>query len=103
MSIRSLVVVAVLAACGSRPAPDPGVGNSSTAGIQPAPAPTPTERAAPWIARLDNPREAARAVDELEQLGDPTAIVAGERKPELGGLVIETTIVRNYFRRRGTP
>lgn len=76
MSIRSVVVVAVLAACGSRPAPNPGLGNSSTAGIQPTAAPAPTERAAPWIARLDNPREAARAVDELEQLGDPTAIEA---------------------------
>src|SRR5688572_5611954 len=28
-----------------------------------------------WIAKLDDPREAERAVTELEQLGNPTAIV----------------------------
>ncbi|MBA3454349.1 MAG: hypothetical protein H0T42_14750 [Deltaproteobacteria bacterium] len=74
MSIRSLVVVAVLAACGSSPAPGSGLGNSST--VPREAKPLPGGAAAPWIARLDQPREAARAIDELEQLGDPSAIEA---------------------------
>lgn len=74
MWIRSLLVVVVLGACGSGAAPSSGLGNSSTAAGRPRPAEPPPPLAAPWIARLDNPREAARAVDELEQLGDPSAI-----------------------------
>lgn len=72
MWIRSLVVVAVLGACGSRPSPTGGLGNTTTAPAQPTPAEP--GLAASWIAKLDNPREAARAVDELELLGDPSAI-----------------------------
>ena len=73
MWIRSLVVVAAVAGCGSRPAPKAGLGNSS-ADRSPPPTPAAAGLAAPWIAKLDDPREAERAVNELEQLGDPAAI-----------------------------
>ncbi len=73
MWIRSLVVLAAVAGCGSRPAPEAGLRNSSANRASPI-TPASTGLAAPWIAKLDDPHEAERAVNELEQLGDPTAI-----------------------------
>ncbi len=73
MWIRSLVVVAAVAGCGSRPAPAAGLGKSAPDRAAPI-QPVSIGPAAPWIAKLDDPREAERAVTELEQLGDPAAI-----------------------------
>ena len=76
MQIRSLLGVTVLAACGAKATPAPVVGNSGT-GQPPRELqhmPPSSGLAAPWIAKLDDPREAERAVTELEQLGDPSAI-----------------------------
>lgn len=76
MQIRSMLVVTVLVACGAKATPAPGVGNSSTVRSSPElqQMPPSSGLAAPWIAKLDDPREAERAVTELEQLGDPAAI-----------------------------
>lgn len=69
---------------GARTAPRPGEPHAQTSPYE----------AGTWIAKLDDARESERAVTELEQLGAPDA---GEGKPQLAELGVETTIVRNYF------
>lgn len=86
--MRLLFALATVAACGSTP-PVTSLSNtppvtplSNTvndrpdAGDSPSQAKTPENRykAQTWIDKLDDPRESERAVTELEQLGDPSAI-----------------------------
>ncbi|HVK83590.1 MAG TPA: HEAT repeat domain-containing protein [Kofleriaceae bacterium] len=65
-------------ACGSKPpAQAPSNAVAPTAEAKPACSPTPGDAydAQTWIAKLCDPRENERAVTQLEQLGDPKAIV----------------------------
>src|SRR5690349_11312799 len=79
---RPLAWLVVLAACGpaacgpAAPQPGPKAPAGAPAPASPAPAPTPaiSGEVARWLAELDDPREAERAVTELEALGDPRAI-----------------------------
>src|SRR5688572_27697253 len=64
--LRILAVVAIVS-CGSPHAPPRG-------GPRTAP-PAPTSEATKWIAELANPATAHRAVQELDRLADPAAIV----------------------------
>lgn len=98
---RSLVVFAALAACGPA-TPQPG--SPSQPPSQPpaagAPAAPPANANANaevsrWSAKLDDPREAERAVAALEKLGDPRAIPAlgkawgdGGRSPRLIQVIV---------------
>lgn len=75
---RPLTWLVVLAACGpaATPAAPPAAPTApaAPAGSAPAPAPALGGEVARWLAKLDDPREAERAVTELEALGDPRAI-----------------------------
>jgi hypothetical protein len=74
-----LALTVLAAACGSKPpatSPSnraPATGVTSSPAVAPSPDPY---KATTWIARLDDPRESERAVNELELLGDPAAIPA---------------------------
>ncbi|HEV7555286.1 MAG TPA: hypothetical protein VGO00_07530, partial [Kofleriaceae bacterium] len=74
--MRATLIV-VLVGCAAAPAPPPAA-PPPVVEHHPAPAP-PVERiaspaTAAVVAKLDDPREAERAIDELVQLGDPDAI-----------------------------
>lgn len=73
------ILVVLAAACGGPAAPPRAPGPPSSG---PSAAPRPAPRAISpddprhWTAQLGDPREAEHALDELEQLGDPSAIPA---------------------------
>ena len=72
------ILVIVAGGCGSKPAP--GRTSSDARGTR-ATGPSSDAREDPyraetWIPKLEDPREAERAVTELEHLGDPAAIPA---------------------------
>jgi hypothetical protein len=59
--------------CGGATSTTPTNRNAGTNEAPPREA-RPTGRVAPWIKKLDDPKERPRAITELEQLGDPAAI-----------------------------
>jgi len=78
---RSLACLVVLAACGpaapqTQPkAPAPAEPPAATRPAAAAEPPVDGETAR-WVAKLGDPRESERAVQKLEELGDPRAIPA---------------------------
>jgi hypothetical protein len=66
---RWLILVVFVACGGSQPGTRPTNRSSS-----PPPAPAVKTMASAWIEKLDDPRQRDRALQELEQLGDPAAI-----------------------------
>ena len=87
--VRCLVVALSIFACGGPgPVAAPPTNRTTEKPVAARPGETSPYEAAPWIAKLDDPREREQAIQELEGLGDPVAIAP------LGRLWLEDRSVR---------